>query len=133
MSNRTILLVDDNSSNLKLLTLLLIREGYTVRTVMGAEDALAELATSRPDAVLTDIQLPGMNGLELAHSIRSNPRTRDILILGVSANAMKENIEAAYIAGCDGYITKPIDTRLFGGTVSDFIMRGRNKDGGTDA
>jgi two-component system cell cycle response regulator DivK len=133
MSDRTILVVDDDPANLKLLRLLLTREGYTVLTVIGAEDALAELEISMPAAVLTDIQLPGMNGLQLAHSIRSNPRTKDILILGISANAMKENIEAAYAAGCDGYITKPIDTRMFAGTIDEYLMRGRSKETSTDA
>src|SRR5713101_3295844 len=91
MNNRTILIVDDNLANLKLFRLLLTQEGYAVQLANRAEEALEVLSTSTPDVVLTDIQLPGITGLELTRLIRSDPRTRDISIVGVSANAMKEN------------------------------------------
>jgi HPt (histidine-containing phosphotransfer) domain-containing protein len=60
-----------------------------------------------------DIQLPDINGLQLTRLLRQDWRTREIPIVAVSANAMKQNIQEAYAAGCDGYITKPIDTRTF--------------------
>lgn len=118
-----ILIVDDNLANLKLLKLLLTQAGYSVQTAEKAEEALDVLSSSRPDAVLTDIQLPGITGLDLTRLIRSDPRTRETLIVGVSANAMKENIDEAYAAGCDGYITKPIDTRTFAAAVGSYLNR----------
>jgi two-component system cell cycle response regulator DivK len=121
MNNRTILLVDDNWANLKLIRFLLIQEGFAVLTAATAEEALTALSTTTPDAVLTDIQLPGITGLELTRLIRSDPKTTDIVIVGVSANAMRENVEEAYAAGCDGYITKPVDTRTFAASVREYL------------
>jgi two-component system cell cycle response regulator DivK len=127
MRNRTVLLVDDCPENLKLLTWLLKYSGYTVLTATGGTEALAQLAQAAPEGVLTDIQMPGMSGLELTRLIRSDPRTAEISILAISANAMQENIDEAYQAGCDGYITKPIDTRTFAADVGTLLDRGRSK------
>ena len=125
MNNQTVLFVDDNPAMLKLLTLLLSREGYTVQTATGGAEALEVLGCLMPDAVLTDLQMPRMNGLELTQLIRSNPRTADTFILVVSAFAMQANIDEARSAGCDGYITKPIDTRTFAAEVGRYLQRGR--------
>jgi CheY-like chemotaxis protein len=127
MSKRTVLLVDDCPENLKLFTLLLKFGGYTVVTATGGNEALAQLGNALPEGVLTDIQMPGMSGLELIRHIRSDPRTADLAVLAVSANAMQENIDEAYHAGCDGYITKPIDTRTFAEDVGTMLDRGRSK------
>jgi CheY-like chemotaxis protein len=127
MSNRTVLLVDDCPENLKLLTWLLKYGGYTVWTATGGPEALEKLMNSMPEGVLTDIQMPGMNGIELTRRIRADPRTADLSILAISANAMPENIDEAYQAGCDGYITKPIDTRTFAAQVGVYLDRGRTK------
>src|ERR1700722_12089743 len=113
MKNENILIVDDNQMNVKLIRLLLFTEGYQVRSALSAGEALEALCSFLPDAVLMDIQLPGINGLQLTRLLRQDWRTRAIPIVAVSANAMKHNIQEAYAAGCDGYITKPIDTRTF--------------------
>ena len=126
MNHPSILVIDDTPANLKLIRLLLTQEGCIVRTAEGAEEAVEALTSFTPDAVLTDIQLPGITGLDLTRLIRSNPQTKDMVVVGVSANAMKENIEEGYNAGCDGYITKPIDTRTFGPSVRKYVERGRN-------
>jgi two-component system cell cycle response regulator DivK len=117
MNHRTVLLVDDNEATLKLIRLLLTNEGVAVRVAMTAEEALETLSAGAPDAILTDIQLPGITGLELIRRIRADAKIKDALILCISANAMAENIEEAYTAGCDAYLTKPIDTRTFAGSV----------------
>lgn len=113
MENQNILVVEDNPMNVKLIRLLLFTGGYQVRSALTAGEALEALCSFLPDAVLMDIQLPDINGLQLTRLLRQDWRTREIPIVAVSANAMKQNIQEAYAAGCDGYITKPIDTRTF--------------------
>jgi two-component system cell cycle response regulator DivK len=123
MKNENILIVDDNRMNVKLIRLLLFNEGYQVRSAQSAGEALEALCSFLPDAVLMDIQLPGINGLQLTRLMRQDWRTREIPIVAVSANAMRQNIQEAYDAGCDGYITKPIDTRTFVRSLRDHLTR----------
>ena len=109
MPGEQILILDDNAANLKLARILLQVEGYTVRTATDAEDAIRQLATFTPKIILMDIQLPGMDGLELTRRLKADVATKDIVILALTAYAMKGDEEKARAAGCDGYIAKPID------------------------
>src|SRR5262249_55263689 len=111
MAGGPILLADDNATNLKLLRVLLGKESYTIRTADSAEDALAVLQTFRPRLILMDIQLPGMDGLELTRRLKADPETRDIIILAVTSYAMKTDQEKAPEASSEGYETKQIETR----------------------
>lgn len=106
-----ILIVDDNPTNLKLVTYLVKAAGYEVETAGDADQAMATIAASRPALILMDLQLPGIDGLELTRRLKADPATRDIKIIAVTAYAMKGDQEKALAAGCDGYVTKPIDTR----------------------
>jgi two-component system, cell cycle response regulator DivK len=106
-----ILIVDDNPVNLKLARLLLTKEGFEVRTAPDAEEALRVLEEFAPNLILMDVQLPGMDGLELTRFLKADPRRRDILIVALTAYAMADDERAARAAGCDGFVTKPIDTR----------------------
>jgi CheY-like chemotaxis protein len=121
MKPKILLLVDDNPENLMLLELTLEGESFALQTAAGAREALELLARSVPDALLTDIQMPHIDGLELIRRVRQDPRTSGICILAISANAMKVNIQEAYAAGCDGYITKPVDTRTFAAAVHEHL------------
>jgi CheY-like chemotaxis protein len=116
-----ILVVDDNPTNLKLLTYLLAANGHQPRTAGSAEEAQTLLATFRPRLVLLDLQLPGLDGLGFARALRADPRTRDLVIVAVTAHAMKGDEEAALAAGCDGFIPKPIDTRALPGRVAEYL------------
>ena len=109
MPDEQILIVDDNATNLKLARILLQGEGFSVRTAIDAEDALRLLAGFTPQLILMDIQLPGMDGLELTRRLKADARTRDIVVLALTAYAMKGDEAKARAAGCDGYIAKPID------------------------
>ncbi len=109
MKNNAILIVDDNATNLKLARVLLTGEGYIIRTAADAEDALKVLETFTPNLILMDIQLPGLDGLELTRRLKADPGKKNIIILALTAYAMKGDEEKAFAAGCDGYITKPID------------------------
>jgi two-component system, cell cycle response regulator DivK len=111
MAGEPILVVDDNEVNLRLACMLLAGEGYEVSTASDAEEALVLLQTFRPRLILMDLQMPGMDGFELARRLKADPATRHIAILALTAYAMKGDEERAREAGCDGYVSKPIDTR----------------------
>ena len=111
------LVIDDNPINLELVVLLTEAAGFEVTAVTGAEEALECLRHSVPDLFLIDVQLPGMSGIDLLHLIRSRPDTARICAIIVTSYAMDSDKELAFSAGCNGYITKPIDTRTFGQQV----------------
>ena len=123
MAGEPILIVDDTPVNLKLTRILLVNEGYKVLTAASAEEALELLRSYHPYLVLADIQLPGMDGLELTRRIKRNARTHDITVVALTAFAMKGDEQRAIDAGCDGYITKPIDTRALGTRIREFLDR----------
>ncbi|HWQ15668.1 MAG TPA: response regulator [Roseiflexaceae bacterium] len=121
MPSDPILIVDDNPLNLKLTRVLLRGAGYEVRAAVDAEEALAALATFRPRLILMDIQLPGLDGLELTRRLKADPATRDIVVVALTAYAMKGDEQRAREAGCDGYIAKPIDTRTLPDVIAGFL------------
>lgn len=106
-----VLVVDDNPVNCKLVTYVVEAAGHEARTAGDADAALAEIRAHRPDVILMDLQLPGIDGLELTRRLKADPQTRAIAIIAVTAYAMKGDREKALAAGCDDYVTKPIDTR----------------------
>lgn len=118
MAGERILIVDDNATNLKLVAYLMKANGYAVDTALEAEAALDAIARHPPDVILMDIQLPGIDGLELTRRLKADPDTRDIVIIAVTAYAMKGDLDKALAAGCDDYITKPIDTRSLPETIA---------------
>jgi two-component system, cell cycle response regulator DivK len=121
MMTETILIVDDNAANLKLARVLLQGEGYTVRTAGDAEEALLLLQSFTPRLILMDIQLPGMDGLELTRRLKADVATRDIVILALTAYAMKGDEEKTRAAGCDGYVAKPIDIDSLPGVIAEHL------------
>lgn len=116
-----ILIVDDNASNTKLLAFLLTSKGYVVRTAASATEALAVLEEFLPKLILMDIQLPGVDGLTLTRQLKADPHTRAIPIIAATAYAMKGDEQRALDAGCDGYITKPIDTRRLPQDIEKYL------------
>jgi len=123
MPGEPILIVDDTPVNLKLTRILLVNEGYKVMTAASAEEALELLRSYHPQLILADIQLPGIDGLELTRRIKKNDETRDITVVALTAFAMKGDEQKAVEAGCDGYITKPIDTRSLGSRIREHLNR----------
>jgi two-component system cell cycle response regulator DivK len=104
-----VLIVDDNRANLKLARVVLSLEGLDVRTALSAEEALTVLESFTPDLILMDLQLPGIDGLQLTRQLKADPNRHHITVLAVTAYAMKGDMERALAAGCDGYISKPFD------------------------
>src|SRR5580698_1684994 len=131
MAGEPILIVDDTPVNLKLTRILLVNEGYKVMTAASAEEALELLRSYHPQLILADIQLPGIDGLELTRRIKKNVETRDITVVALTAFAMKGDEQKAVEAGCDGYITKPIDTRSLGARIREHLNRRAEAQGVT--
>jgi CheY-like chemotaxis protein len=121
MTDISVLIVDDNLLNTRLIQHILVAAGFLVRTAADAPEALALLETFLPRVILMDIQLPGLDGLELTRMLKADPRTCNIKILAVTASAMAGDERRARLAGCDGYITKPIDTRTLVAQVSGHL------------
>jgi CheY-like chemotaxis protein len=125
----TILVVDDNPINLKLVSDLLAFEGYRVLKAEDGEQAAASVEAEPPDLILLDVDLPGIDGLTLTKRLKSDVRTGDIIIVALTAFAMKADRQRAMAAGCDAYVTKPIDTRGLPGQVAQLLQhRGIGKN-----
>jgi CheY-like chemotaxis protein len=114
-------MVDDHPGNLKLLSFILGKHGYEVRIATDADQAMAILKDFVPRLILMDIQLPGIDGLQLTRRLKLDPAYRDIVIVAVTASAMKGDEQRATEAGCDGYVTKPIDTRALPALVERYL------------
>jgi CheY-like chemotaxis protein len=118
-----ILIVDDNPVNLRLAASVLELEGHAVALAADAEQAQELLKGEAPDLILMDIALPGMDGLSLTRKLKADERLRHVPVVALTAFAMKGDEAKAYEAGCDGYITKPIDTRALPRQVDDVLRR----------
>jgi CheY-like chemotaxis protein len=119
-----VLIVDDHPANMKLLSFLLLNAGYDVRMAADANEALQVLQNFHPRLILMDIQLPGMDGLELTRKLKADPAFSAVSIVAVTASAMKGDEEKARRAGCDGYVTKPVDTRSILQIVARYAKAG---------
>ncbi len=104
-----ILLVEDNVQNRYLMTFLLERSGYSVTVAEDGQEALDSLAAETPDIILMDMQLPRMDGYEATRRIKSDERLRGIPLVALTAHSMKGDRAKAVEAGCDEYVTKPVD------------------------
>ncbi len=119
----TVLIVEDNRANMSLSVFLLKSVGHTVLSATDAEAALALARADKPDLILMDIQLPGMDGLEATVLLKGDGATRAIPVIALTALAMKGDEERIRAAGCDGYIAKPMMYREFLATVAAHLAR----------
>jgi len=121
MNGKTILVVEDNAQNRELVSDLLSLSGARVLLAEDAETALDLIAREIVDLVLMDVSLPRMDGLEAARVLKGRPETARLPVIALTAHAMKGDRERILAAGCDGYLTKPIDTRAFTASVARFL------------
>ncbi len=123
MNGRRILVIDDDPLKRKLLRALLTLGKYEVVECPDAESGIRHAGESVPDCILMDLKLPGIDGLAATRLIKADSRLKDIPVVAVTSSAMKGDEQKALDAGCDGYITKPIDTRTFLGNIRQFLQR----------
>ena len=121
MSANRLLIVDDNAALVELTTFVLTAAAFTVESVTDA--SLAEKATAafRPDLILMDIQMPGVDGLELTRRLKANPATKHIIVIAFTAFAMTGDEARIRAAGCDGYIAKPFDVASLAAAVRSHL------------
>ncbi len=122
-NKKHVLVVDDHPINLKLASYVLESAGFEVSQAADAIEALAAIGRAAPDLILMDVAMPGMDGLTLTEKLKSDHSTKGICIVALTAYAMKGDDEKAMRAGCDGYLSKPIDTRKLPGQVTEFLRR----------
>jgi CheY-like chemotaxis protein len=120
-----ILVVDDNDAGQLLVRTVLELEGFRVDSASSSQEVLDRLNVRRPDLILMDVQLPGQDGLALTRQLNADPSTDAIPVVALTANAMAGDREQALAAGCIGYISKPIDTRILGDQVREFLSAER--------
>lgn len=126
---RTILYIEDNEQNLYLVTFLLNAKGYEVLQAREGSEGIDMAARMKPDLILLDIQLPGMDGYTVARNLRSHPDSATIPIVAVTSYAMAGDREKALGAGCSGYIEKPINPDTFLAQVEEHLPGGGAKGG----
>jgi two-component system cell cycle response regulator DivK len=123
MESYTILYVEDTIDNLILVQRVLQAEGHTVLEANTAKEGLEIAHSQKPDLILIDINLPEVDGLTLTRNIKSDPDLEDVPIIALTANVLRGDRERSLLAGCDGYIQKPIDVDLFPAQIEHFIKR----------
>lgn len=124
MNSRKILVVEDNDMNMQLVEFLLEEGGYDIVKATSGEEALAitrEASGIAPDLILMDIHLPGMDGLSVVRAMKAEPRTSSVPILALTAHAMRGDKDRFLEAGCDGYISKPIDVKTFIASIEQYL------------
>ena len=116
-----ILVVEDNQDNREMVVKVLKFNGYQVIEAVNGEEGIEKAKTEAPALILLDIYLPKMDGYEVARRLKGDTGLRDIPIIALTAHAMKGNREQALAAGCDGYISKPIDIRELPKQIEQFL------------
>lgn len=120
-----VLVIEDNPANMKLASLLLDNAGHTVLCAVDAETGLTLARRERPDLILMDIQLPGIDGLAATALLKDDPETARIPIIALTAMAMKADQEKSRMAGCDAFIAKPLRYRELYAAIDDLLRRQR--------
>ena len=119
-----ILVVEDNALNMKLILMTLCPYGYSLVGASDGEEALEMAEREKPDIIIMDIQLPGMDGLEVTRRLRKSHLFSHVPIVAVTAYAMKGDEEKILAAGCDAYLAKPINPRQLPGVIAEMLRRG---------
>jgi two-component system cell cycle response regulator DivK len=120
MSKR-ILVIEDQEDNRQIVRDLMTASGYELIEATTGEEGIAAAARERPDLILMDIQLPGIDGYEVTRRIKANPQLKTIPIIAVTSYALSGDDKKAFAAGCDGYVTKPYSPRLLLAKIREYL------------
>jgi two-component system cell cycle response regulator DivK len=121
MSQCRVLIVDDTPATVDLTAFVLKAAGFVVASATDSESAIVRVQLFRPDLILMDVQMPGVDGLALTRRLKIDPATRHIVVVAFTAFAMSGDEAKVRAAGCDGYIAKPFDVASFAETVHAYI------------
>ena len=121
----TILIAEDAPRNMRLIEMILSTKGYALLKATDGEEALDMAIRERPDLIIMDIQLPKMSGLEVTKRLRQTPGFSHIPIIGLTAHAMKGDRERIIEAGCNAYVSKPINTRQLPEIIAEMLQQQR--------
>jgi len=122
-----ILVVDDNQDSRELVIKILRAKGYQLIEAVDGEDALEKVAADLPDLILMDISLPKIDGHEVTRRLKQDSRYASIPVIALTAHAMKGDMEKALAAGCQGYISKPINVRDFYDRIKAYLPDSNKK------
>ena len=117
-----VLIIEDNERNIYLSSFILEKNGYEVFQARDGKEGIKQAREVEPELILLDIQLPVMNGYEVARALRANPVLADVPIVAVTSYAMVGDRESALAAGCTGYIEKPINPETFAEEVAEYLV-----------
>ena len=123
MSAEKILIVEDNPLNMRLMRMTLRGKEYTLIEASNGEEALDKAVKEKPDLIIMDMQLPTISGVEATQRLRKIPELSRILVIAVTAYAMKGDQEKFIEAGCDAYLSKPINTRELPGFIENMLKQ----------
>ncbi|TVR19046.1 MAG: response regulator [Anaerolineaceae bacterium] len=129
--SQKILIVDDDIDSLKLIGLMLQRNGYEVSAANAGNQAIAKALAERPDLIILDVMMPDMNGYEVCRRLRANDKTRDIPIIMFTAKTLIDDKVAGFEAGADDYLTKPTHPTELASRVRTMLQRNRSRSGGS--
>ena len=121
MIQRRVLIVDDTPATVDLVTFVLIAAGFAVQSATDVGSLIPQLPLFKPDLILMDIQMPGIDGLEMTRRLKADPATRHVPVVAFTAFAMSGDEAKMRAAGCDGYIAKPFDVATFAETVRSYV------------
>lgn len=123
MPDKNVMVVEDNEKNRKLMRVVLKAKGYNVIEATTGEEALNLLKNQKPNIILMDIQLPGIDGLTLIKQIKADTMTKEIPIIAVTAYAMKGDEQKILDTGCEAYMSKPINTQELPIIIEKYIKK----------
>ena len=121
MGKARVLYIEDNIDNMTLVKRVLEIEGYEVISAKTGEEGLTKAFSNNPDIIITDINLPDIDGYEITDKLKNDQETSHIPVIAMTANVMKKDRENVFQAGCDGYISKPIDIDELPGQIENFL------------
>ncbi len=121
MGKARILYIEDNMDNMTLVQRVLEIEGFEVIPAETGKEGVAKAVQNLPDIVITDINLPDIDGYEVTDILKNDKKTAHIPVIAMTANVMKKDREHVFKAGCDGYISKPIDVDELPGQIETFL------------
>jgi CheY-like chemotaxis protein len=124
-----VLIIEDDATDRKLLNAVLKMSGHMVRERGAAEEAIEAIAADKPDVILLDLRLPGIDGLALTRQLKDNPDTRDIPIVAITSYPDRYRRDQLMAAGCAAYITKPINTRDLPGKLEQIARSNASQHG----